>query len=73
MTTPLQIHSATRSSTCVGRGVPAGLAGLERQRAYAGTILAAARWSGRSVLGAGNLAEGFGLCSKDMTREVLPT
>ena len=69
MTTLRNIHPATRSLSCVGRGVPARSVRLERQRAYAGTIPAVAGWSG---LG-GNLAEGFGLCSTDMTREVLPT
>lgn len=67
MTTLRSIHLATRTP-CAGRVVPAGLAGLERRPAYA--LAAIAGWSG---LGTGNQAEGFGLCSKDMTREVLPT
>jgi hypothetical protein len=73
MTTLRPTHPAMRALPCVGRGVPAPIelgAGLGRRRAYAGKILAAASWS---LLGSANQAEGFGLCSKDTTREVLPT
>lgn len=73
MTTLRQTHPTMRTLPCVGRGVRAPIelgAGLGRRRAYAGRILAGASWS---VLGSANPAEGFGLCSKDTTREVLPT
>jgi hypothetical protein len=70
MTTIRTHRFAPRTSPCVGRVVPAGSAGLERLRSYAGRIPAGA---GRSVLGTANQAEGLCFGSKDTTREVLPT